>query len=227
MERYVFLGVLLFTIVALGVGMMIPGKETSEADLYMPWQIERSVEGKTRVFGLELGVSTLTEAQRRFHELYEVSMFVREDGVKVVEAFFDSVTLSGLRARVVVVLDLTPEQLDGLYDRGVRISKLESGGRKVMVNDADLPGLASTPIASLTYIPRSHLKADMVETRFGRPSERIRETGGDEVVEHWLYPHYGLDLALHEKGKEVLQYVQTDRFELLRKPLLEAGERVK
>lgn len=224
MERYVFLGVLAFTVIALGLGMLIPGQDKQKIELNLPWQVEMSVEGKSRVFGLELGTSTLQDAQNRFRELYRVNMFVRDDSEKVVEAYFESVTLSGLRARVVVVLDLTPAQLDGLYDRGVRIAKLDSGGRKVTLNDTDLLGMATAPIASLTYLPRSHLSAEMVETRFGSPAERIREKDDEEGVEHWLYPQYGLDLILHEKGKEVLQYVQPARFERLRKPLIEKGE---
>jgi hypothetical protein len=223
MERYIFLGVLFFTLIALGIGMLLPGKPVQDAELYLPWQIEKTVKGSSRVFGLELGTSTLLEAQNRFRELYEVSLFSRDDGDKVVEVYFDSITLSGLRARVVLVMDLTPEQLNGFYERGVRIATMGSGGRKVTLDDADLLSLASMPIASLTYIPKSQLNAELVQARFGTPAERIREKDSESIVEHWLYPHYGLDLILNEKGKEVLQYIQPERFDSLRKPLIEKG----
>ncbi|MEN8170645.1 MAG: hypothetical protein ABFS08_10525 [Pseudomonadota bacterium] len=223
MERYIFLGVLLFSLIALGIGMLLPGKSVQEAEPYLPWQIEKTAKGSSRVFGLELGTSTLLEAQNRFRELYEVSMFARDDGDKVVEVYFDSITLSGLRARVVLVMELTPEQLNGFYERGVRIATLGSGGRKVTLDDVDLLSLASMPIASLTYIPKSQLSAELVQARFGTPAERIREKDSESLVEHWLYPDYGLDLILHEKGKEVLQYTQPGRFDSLRKPLIEQG----
>ena len=223
MERFIFLRVLLLTLLALAVAMLLPGK-APEGPVYLPWQVERTERGSSRVFGLELGRSTLNEVQQRFEEVFEVSMFARDDGSKVVEAYFDSVSLSGLRARVVVVMALTPEQLDGFYERGERIATMGSGTRKVTLGDADLQRLAEMPIASLTYIPKANLDAELVKARFGTPVERIRETGGEGRVEHWLYPELGLDLSLHEKGKEVLQYVQPARFESLRQPLLEKGE---
>lgn len=227
MERYIFLGVLLFSLLALAIGILVPGNTEKGAEpvaVYLPWQVETTATGSSRVFGLELGRSTLREAQQRFNEPYEVSMFARDGGERVVEAYFDTVTLNGLQARVVLVMALSPEQLDGLYDRGVRIATMGSGGRKVTLDDADLQGLVSMPFASLTYIPKSNLTAELVQARFGQPAERIREKGTERGVEHWLYPQMGLDLTLHEKGKEVLQYVQPARFGLLRNPLIEKGE---
>lgn len=225
MQRYTFLGVLAFTLLALAIGLFMPGK-SPQGPVYLPWQIEQTAAGSSRVFGLELGKSTLREAQLRFEEAYEVSMFARDDGSKVVEAYFDTIALSGLRARVVLVMALSPEQLEGFYERGVRIATMGSGTRKVTLADSDLQQLASLPFASLTYIPKANLSAELVEARFGKPAERIREKGTETLVEHWLYPQLGLDLTLHEKGKEVLQYVQPAKFEALRQPLLAKGERV-
>lgn len=223
MERHIFLGVVLFTLLALGIALMFPGQQP-QGPVYLPWKIERTEGGSSRVFGLELGRSTLQEAQQRFEESYEVSLFARDSGSKVVEAYFDTIALSGLRARVVVVMALTPEQIDGLYQRGVRIANLGGGTRKVTLADSDMQFLATQPIASLTYIPKADLNAELVLARFGKPAERIREKNTGSSVEHWLYPEWGLDLTLHEKGKEVLQYVPPAKFEALRQPLLEKGE---
>ncbi len=223
MERNIFLSVLVFSLLVLGIGLMSPG-EQAKGPVYLPWQVEHTASGSTRVLGLELGKSTLAEAQQRFEESYEVSLFARDDGSKVVEVYFDTIALSGLRARVVMVMALNMEQLEGFYQRGVRIATMGSGTRKVTLADSDLQQLASYPIASLTYIPKANLDAELVAARFGKPAERIRETGTESSVEHWLYPQLGLDLTLHEKGKEVLQYVQPARFEALRQPLLEKGE---
>jgi hypothetical protein len=225
MERYIFLGVLLFSLVALGIGWLLPGKAPDET-VYLPWQIEQTANGSTRVVGLELGHSTLGDAEQRFNEPYEVSMFARDDGNKVVEVYFDSITLSGIRARVVLVMGLSEEQLNGFYERGVRVATMGSGTRKVTLHDSDFRALTTLPIASLTYIPVKNLTPELIQARFGQPAERILEKGAESPVEHWLYPQLGLDLALHEEGKEVLQYVQPARFESLRKPLMEKAERL-
>lgn len=223
MERHIFLIVLVSSLLALAIGLMLPG-EQAQGPVYLPWQVERTASGSTRVLGLELGKSTLADAHQRFEESYEVSMFARDDDSKVVEVYFDTIALSGFRARVVMVMALNPEQLEGFYQRGVRIATMGSGTRKVTLADNDLQLLATLPIASLTYIPKANLDAELVVARFGKPAERIREKGSDSSVEHWLYPEMGLDLTLHEKGKEVLQYVQPASFEALRQPLLEKGE---
>ncbi|MDH5785118.1 MAG: hypothetical protein OEZ16_05835 [Chromatiales bacterium] len=222
-ERYTFVGVLLFSIVAVGLGIMLPG-EQKEKPLYLPWMIEKTEGGSIRVLGLELGKSTLYEAQQRFQEVYEVTLFAHPDGSKVVEAYFDQTALNGFRARVVLVMKVSPEQLEDFYQRGVRIATLGSGTRKVTLADTDLKLLTSMPFDGLTYIPRANLTAELVEARFGTPAQRIRKEGKEGVVEHWLYPEKGLDLSLHENGKEVLQYVVPTHFEELRKPLQVKGD---
>lgn len=226
MERNIFLGVVLLTIVLLALAFILPSS-APKGPVYLPWQIETTATGTSKVFGLELGQSTLRDAEQRFQEPYEVSMFVRDGGARVVEAYFDSIALSGIRAKVVLVIGLTAEQLTGFYERGVRIATLGGGNRKVTLADADMEALASLPIATLTYIPKADLSAELIEARFGRPAERIREQAGEGGVEHWLYPQQGLDVALHDKGKEVLQYVPPANFDALRAPLLERGEVVR
>ncbi len=226
MERYIFLGVLIFSLLAVGIGVILPGK-APETTVYLPWQIEKTARGSISVLGLELGRSTLGDAEKRFNEPYEVSMFAADDGDKVVEVYFDSITLSGIRARVVLVMGLTAEQLNGFYERGVRVATMGSGTRKVTLHDTDFRSLAALPIASLTYIPKMNLTPELIEARFGQPAERVLEKGTETPVEHWLYPQQGLDLILHEKGKEVLQFVQPGDFETLRQPLLEKGEIVR
>jgi len=225
MERYIFLAVLVFSLVALAIGMLIPGAPPEKA-VNLPWQVEQTASGSIRVIGLELGTSTLADAEKLFGQTYEGSMFAHADGEKAVEIYFDSITLSGIRARVVLVMGLSDEQLNGFYDRGVRVATLGSGSRKVTLHDSDFRSLGKIPVASITYIPKMNLDPKLIRARFGQPAERVREKGTETQVEHWLYPQKGLDLIWHEKGKEVLQYVQPVHFESLRKPLLEKGERV-
>ena len=64
--RAIFFGVLVFAVVLLMAGMLLPGENPSPvAD--MPWQIEHNANG-IRVFGLTLGHSTLDEAQTAYAE---------------------------------------------------------------------------------------------------------------------------------------------------------------
>jgi hypothetical protein len=217
MDRYTFLSVLAVTLVALALAIFIPGKEV-EVPRSMPWQVEQTEGGSTRVFGIELGSTTLAEVEAIIKEEAEVSLFARDEGRRVVEAYFDNVDFRGLRARMVLVMALEPEEVDGMFERGVRIANMGGGSRKVTLSDEDLRLVGDTPVGVITYIPRSNLDAETIERRFGTPAQRIKEKDG--VIEHWLYPEKGLDIALDTDGKEVLQYVTPERFDSLLQPLL-------
>lgn len=218
MERHMFLGVLAFSIVAVIAGVLfVPGRPPGE--VHLPWQVEITPEGHSRVFGVEIGRTTLAEAEETFREPAEVSLFENKDGKRVVEVYFNNVDISGLRARMVLVMDLNSEQLAGMYQRGERLANMGGGRHKVSLSSADLHALKQMTFNSLSYIPRHNLDDAVVKSRFGEPAERIAESKGKVV--HWLYPEKGLDIALNPEAKEVLQYVQPSSFEEVRRPLLE------
>lgn len=216
MGRHVFLTVLVVSILAVIIGILMPG-QPREQSVNLPWQVELMADGSTRVFGLVLGKSTLQDAQQIFQEDAELSMFATDDGKRVVEGFFNQLTLSGLRAKMVVALDYSAQELAGIFDRGARISTMGSGQRKVALSGEDKTAAMHTPIASITYLPKANLDAAMVEKRFGLPVEKIKEQKTD--VEHWLYPEQGLDIALSDEQKDILQYTLPSQFEKLVAPL--------
>lgn len=216
-RKTVFWPVLLVSIAAVAIAVLLPGGPAPERPRDLPWQIEALPDGYSRVFGIVLGKSNLKELERHLDEPAEIGLFVHEQGKPMVEAYFNSVMLGGLKGRIVATMDFDEQALQGLYDRGARITTLAVGRRKVTLSDDDLPLVYRTPVAALTYLPRIDLEPDVLLRRFGEPAERIAEPGGS--VEHWLYPAKGLDLAVNAEGKEVLQYVPPGRFEQLLAPL--------
>ncbi len=221
MGRNVFLSVLIVSILAVVIGILLPGQPI-EQRVNLPWQVESTADGASRVFGLVLGTSTLQDAQQVFQEEAELSMFSSDDGKQVVEGFFNQLTLSGLRAKMVVALDYSEQELTGIFDRGARVSTMGSGKRKVSLSGEDKTAAMQTPIASITYLPKVNLDAAIVEKRFGLPAEKIKEQGTD--IEHWLYPDKGLDIALSDEQKDVLQYTLPSQFDNLVAPLKLQGE---
>lgn len=216
MGRHTFIGVLIFTLIVLAVALLLPGR-TVEKTENLPWQITRLEGGTIRVFGIELETTPLGEIEFLLGEPAEISLFNREDGQRVVEAYFDNVDVSGLRARMVMVLALSKDELQAMYAQGTRIATMGSGTRKVTLADEDLSKVRATPVNAITYIPRINLDAAIITKRFGEPARRIAENEGG--IEHWLYPDKGLDIALDPEGKEILQYVVPGRFDELLKPL--------
>lgn len=214
-ESSVLLGVIALAIVLLVIGMMLPVKSIAPSS-ELPWQVEHTANGM-RVFGLTLGRSTLAEAQNKFQEQPEISLFVSEGGKFAAEAYFDQVNLGGLRAKVVLTAALSQTVLQEMYERGLRISGMSSG-RKIELHPDDKAKVASTPIASINYLPSATLEEALLVQRFGEPARRVREQQND--ILHLLYPQHGLDIALNAKNKTVFQYVPPQDFAALMAPLM-------
>jgi len=218
MGDHVFLKVLGVTLVLILAALFIPVGQPPEEYRNLPWQIEILDDGSSRVFGIHLGRSTLDEVEQQFQEPSEVSMFATDDGERVVEAYFNTVTLSGFKAKIVATLGFSGDELQAIYDRGERISTLAQGKRKVTLSGEDMQRARRTPVVALTYLPRTDLDEQIVIKRFGEPAERLAEPGGTK--EHWLYPDKGLDVVMDKEAREVLQYVVPGEFQQLREPLL-------
>lgn len=218
MDKKIISGVLVFALVITVIGLMIPGADRPP-DQTFPWQIEVTANGSIQVFGLVLGDSTLQHAQQVFGPMTELSLFEPAPGKghRAVEAYFDKVNLGGLSAKVVVVLAFSQEQLQGIFERGIRISTLGDGSRKVSLSVQDNNLANQATIFTVTYLPQVRLEPDLLEKRFGKPEKLLIEDA--TKTRHWLYPGLGLDIALDEKNKAVLQYIAPAEFSYLLKPL--------
>lgn len=189
-----------------------------EREPLFPWKILATPSGGTRVFDIELGVSTLDQARRTLRHDGEVSLFLSSSGLPTVEAYFDRLDLDGLKANLVLSLGVPEAEARTMYEAGARVSTSSGGDKRVSLTHSDLQRIATAyPISGLTYLPGLDLSPDMIEHRFGPPARRVRET--DSGAEHWLYPQKGLDITLNGKGKEILQYVHPKDFEALIRPL--------
>lgn len=211
-------GILVATVVALLIAMWLPGRDVDQAD-GLPWQITPTIDGSSRVFGLELGLSTLSQAEYQFREPANITMFVQPDIPPVVEAYFDQVTLAGIRAQIVATIEVDEALIQQLFHRGSRIEAMEGGGKKVSLSSDDLALIRQQRIASLTYIPKSRLEPDVIYRRFGEPEQRINEGVGVDALQHWLYPQRGLDIILAASGRVVMQYLPPRSFERIVQPL--------
>ncbi len=221
MEGKTVLGVIAVSIIAIAAGLLLTPKTAMENRIDLPWQIVANSDGTSEVFGLTLSRSTLADAIHRIKEQPEITMFVSPKGEKVVEAYFEQVKLGNVRAKMVIAAALGEQQLEQMYERGLRISKSSGGGRKVTLHPDDITLVNQTAIGNITYLPRTNLDAEVITRLFGTPAKRIREQGNNVV--HWLYPKKGLDIALSPDKKEVLQYIAPAQFEQLSTPLMQSG----
>ena len=223
MDKKIILGVVALAVISISILLMAPESSTDIPDT-LPWKISHPTPDTSRVFGITLGQSSLGDTEHVFKEQSEVSLFKTSEGKMLVEAFFDELNLNGLKAKFVLTIAVPAEELQGMFDRGLRMNSTSSGKRITLTPD-DLARVRKAPVASLTYLPTARLEEALFTKRFGEPAQRIRETKSGAV--HWLYPQHGLDITLGGSEKPLLQYVSPKDFELLRAPLLAEGEALK
>ena len=221
MDRKLFFSILALTILAIGAANLLPGGKQADTEPKLPWDITIHSEGKLSVFGLTLGESTLGQARKIFQAQGKSNLFLSPSGQFAIESYFQRLSLSGIRADMILTLAIDQTRAKGMFEQGLRISKLGSGAKKVNLSGDDMEQIAHLQIAHITYIPAADLEAELIQGRFGKPSERIREP--DSSIEHWLYPEKGLDIALNPDGKEVFQYITPADFERMRAPLKAAA----
>ncbi|MCP3866730.1 MAG: hypothetical protein GY703_01250 [Gammaproteobacteria bacterium] len=216
MERKIFLGILGATLLALALAVFLPGGRTVDQHPKLPWLIQIDPEGFPTIFGLTLEKSTLADAREIFQQKGKTNLFVSPDNELAFETYFEKLYLSGLRASMVLTLSVDDQTATRIYERGLRISQLGTGSKKVKLAEPDVEALGQAPVAHITYIPGSNLEPELIANRFGEPQRRIGEASG---VTHWLYPDRGLDIAVNPDGKEVFQYISPANFHKLVQPL--------
>jgi hypothetical protein len=210
------------------IGIMLLLPENIDDDTpRLPWLVEQDDAGRTRVFGFTVGETTLGEVRKLFGEEGEINLFARlaADGHPTgyaVEAYFEQIYLNRLRADFVFRLAADQSTLAPMYERGLRISQLGSGSKKVKLDPRDVETLLSLPIGSITYLPWKSLDAEIIRNRFGVPAEKRTEP--ETGVTHWLYPAKGMDVAIDRDGGVVIQYVNRDDFDQVTAPLEEAAK---
>lgn len=217
MERNIILGVLGAALLAFAGAMLLPGR-VPDANPKVPWKVAVNAQGHTEVLGLTLNQSTLADAEQCFGDQSTLTLFVTPERGFVIEAFFEQLFLSGLRADIVLGLGAEPGMMDAIYARGLRISQMGSGEKKVSLTPEDIKQVAHFPINSLTYLPKARLEFDLLQQRFGTAAEELVDAKG---LKHLLYPDRGMAISRDIQGRVVIQYVDPAEFSRLRSPLFE------
>lgn len=222
MDKKIILGVLALVVISISVLLMAPDNAVHTPET-LPWKIAHPTPDTTRIFGITLGQTSLSETTKLFagEAEIQISLFKPTDGKLGIEAFTEEVNFNGLKAKIVMNIAVPEGELQGMFERGLRMNGTPSGKRITLTAD-DLARVQQAPIVSLTYLPNVRLDDAIMAKRFGEPAQRVREKRSGVI--HWLYPQHGLDIVLGGDEKPLLQYVAPKDFELLRAPLLANGE---
>jgi hypothetical protein len=205
MEKKIIFWVVSLSLVAIALAILLPGGRQVDPHPKLPWKIELTPEQAVRVFELTLGQSTLADARSVLQIQEEINLFVDANGKPAIEAYFERVFLSGLRADFILVLKADEPLLAQLYDRGSRISLSSESTRKVELSSEDRLLVEKLPIHLINYVPYANLNEKLIISRFGQPSNKITES--ETGITHWIYPEQGLSIGLNPDGKELIQYM--------------------
>jgi hypothetical protein len=205
MEKKIIFWVISLSLVAVALAILLPGGRQPDPNPKLPWDVHLSPEQKVEVFSLTLGRNTLSDARQAFQNQGEINLFTSKSGKPALEAYFERVFLSGLRADFILVLDASDELLTELYDRGSRISLSSKATHKVELSSEDQTLVSGLTIRLINYVPYANLDEELINSRFGQPSEKIMET--ETGITHWVYADKGISISVNPDGKELIQYM--------------------
>lgn len=181
----------------------------------LPWQITVIDDHTLHVFDLDVGQTTLGQAVKVLKSEYNLAWFENQDDSISLEAYFIRVSMSGLRAKVLLELDSTGLEKDYLLKNSGKPEIQDSRTIKYPLDDL-AEELNHRVIRSLTYIPKSSVDPELINSRFGQPEERLAV---DDNTEFWLYPQKGLAISISKRGKEVFQYIPIGNFSRLQQSI--------
>ncbi len=202
-ESRIVLVILLLAFVIYGVFFLSTRDVEIPDNQAMPWQSYVNEQGKTVVFGLTMGESTLAESMRLFGSEVEASLFEDKDQKQTLEVFFSSTKVGGISAKVILNLALNDQQFDYLSSHIKETEVMPTGNKKTIFNQTGESSMFGLTISALTFIPSADLSSDTLLGLFKKPA-RVELAGPG--VEYWHYPNKGLRIILDDEGREILEY---------------------
>ena len=216
-----FAGLLIVVLAAVGLLIFnsnerpVNEQRNNEPVTGLPWQIERTPDGDTRVFGITLGQTTLGEVIDLLGDDMKLALIAAPHESGAVEAYYSHHSAGPITGKMILVLDIPGDVLLPLRERAYQ----DGGTRRYRLHPDDLTVTYQAPVRFINFMPSFNLDEEIVQARFGTPAEVIPV--GEQ--QHWLYPDKGLDLILNADGKEVLQYLRPVEFSAHRARLEQTG----
>lgn len=199
--RNFLIGMVLF-VSGMGALLLIPSKQEPAP---MPWETTIMTDGNVKVFGIHLGKTSYKQAQEIFNIYGKTAVFSQADHESTVEAYFNSINLGGLSAKVVLNLIVPEQQIQVMLEHATEAKLQPSGARRYEIHSDDTAHLLASPISAITYIPSVRLDEKMVLNRFGQ-AEKIQPDPNQASDHVWHYPRIGLSITFSTDEKTVLQY---------------------
>ena len=170
----------------------------------LPWQIDVLADGTTKVFGINIGNSRLSDAVKHLGDDMEIAIIAATDEVGKLEMYFRSYRVGLLSGKIILSTNTSEQNIKNWRDNAIKTDYVATGrAKKYFLSEEDRVIALEEVITGITFIPSVNLDDEVIQARFGVPdsSETI-----DGII-HYKYFTRGLSIAYSENAKEVLQYV--------------------
>lgn len=197
-------------VTVLAIYPFIDQSENPQKLTGLPWQIEVLQDGSTRVFEMDIGKSRLSEARDVLGSDMQLAIIAATDEIGNLEMYYGHYRAGLLSGKLVLHTNTREENIQNWRENAIKSEPMASGqARKYLLSENDSNLALNEVVTGLTFIPAVNLDDDVIVARFGTPQERIQLEG----VAYYRYPKMGLDIALYEDAKEVLQYVSPNDYQ--------------
>ncbi|BFM16181.1 hypothetical protein R50073_23640 [Maricurvus nonylphenolicus] len=201
------------------VGLKPRAQHLANENTSLPWEITLSGTGYSQVFGIDIGQSTLSETATLLGVDHEIAIISDQEDNSALELYAAHYQSGPLSAKLIVGFRAEDDLLLAMKERADHKEYMASGSRKFLLSEEDLHRAQGLIVRSVSFIPGARLNQEIVESRFGKPSQVVKAS---ETETHYLYPEQGLDIVLNSDAKDRLQYVAPKDFDLLLAPLQSA-----
>ena len=196
---------LLLVLVGIAAIMLIPSPQPPASK---PWEVTGMPDNNVQVFGIHLGKTDYKTAQQALRVFGKTAIFTDPDNKATVEAYFDSVNLGGLSAKMVLNLVVDEDKIADMLERASAGKLQPSGAHQHELAEEDKQFLLSSPVAAITYIPSVRLDEEMIQERFGAPDSTNTglpdDEGNADII--WLYQKLNLTVIFSSNNKTLLIY---------------------
>lgn len=192
-------------LILIGIWLFAPKPEHPARITNLPWQIETFEDGTSKVLGIHLNHSRLTDVMAVYGELEGIGLFVSKEGKMSLEGYFDPIRTGPLKAKLVVTLGVPKAEMQAMAQRATNHEAGPSGDFKLILAEQDKSAQTQRIVTGLAYMPGyKRLDAQFFRERFGEPVAWKRI---DETSVQWFYPKRGLSVLIDAEAGEMLQYV--------------------
>lgn len=175
----------------------------------LPWQVEITENGGTKVFGVILGQNSLNDFIVKYNANSETSLFVDPGGSKKIETYINKIRLGLFDVSLILLPQISKQQFSVHEETGFNPKPGPSGAMKLQLSEATIKEVLSYPLEGIMYIPKVQYKTDEIKARFGEPDSV--ETINDNTSV-WSYSQKNMILIHDLKGKEQVYYFEQKQF---------------